>query len=100
MTHNVPTIAVYNGLFARGTPCAIATNEPLKIPALPTPVIALPTMNTLEEEEVAQTMLPTSKIAIETRYVHLIEDIAYIRPQDGCRALEVRRYALPYHPTS
>lgn len=34
------------------------------------------------------------------RRVHLIEKKVYIRPNNSCRAQHVRRYALPYQPTS
>lgn len=56
---------------------------PEKVPAMPMPAIARPTMNTAELGAAPQTRDPISKIVREHRNVHLAGKVLYRRPQDN-----------------
>ena len=75
-----PTAAEKTGLLCNGTACATTTNDPVKIPALPHPAIALPTMSETESGATPQMRLPSSKIPKAQRKDHFILNVMNMRP--------------------
>jgi hypothetical protein len=71
-THINPTTAVNKGRLARGTACATTTKLPVKIPALPKPARALPTIKVTEFGAMPQIKLPLSNMAMDAKYDHFI----------------------------
>lgn len=67
-------------------------NAPEKMPAPPTPAIALPAIKTEEELAAPQIKEPTSKMMMATRKVHLTEKMLYSLPKGSWNAAVVRRY--------
>lgn len=98
------------------------TSPPENIPATPIPATALPTMRTTLDGATAQINEPISNSTTAPRKPHFTFSLArltdslislplysrqertlkirYMRPKEGCSAVLVRKYALPYHPTS
>src|SRR4051812_31148997 len=72
-THIMPTIAVYTGRNRRGRVVATTAKLPVRIPALPIPVTARPTINTTEVGAVAHITVPVSKMTIANTYDHFTE---------------------------
>lgn len=70
------------------------------IPAPPTPAMARPTISTVEEDAVAQTIEPASKMAIVARYTYFMSSSANNLPIGSWNEHMVSRYADPYQPTS
>lgn len=67
-------------------------NAPEKMPAPPTPAIALPAIKTAEELAAPQINEPISKIMMVTRKVHLTDRMLYSLPNGSWNAAVVRRY--------
>ena len=95
-----PTAAEKMGRLCNGTACATTTNDPVKMPALPHPAIALPIMSATEPGATPQMRLPSSKMPKAQRKDHFKLNMMNTRPYMGWRAPAVKRYALPYQPTS
>ena len=66
-----PIMPCNRGLLCRGTRFIIIIIPPEKIPAVPAPAMALPTMKTVEFGAAPQIAEPISKIAITDRYTFL-----------------------------
>ncbi len=64
---------------------------PAKIPAEPSPEIALPIIKAVEFGEMAQMRDPSSKMQIETRYAHLRLKKVKKRPQSSWQEQVVRK---------
>ena len=68
-----PRKPIHLGRFCNGIKSTKITIAPVKVPALPVPAIARPTMKDGEVGEAAQTMEPISKIRMTVMKVHLAE---------------------------
>lgn len=73
---------------------------PAKLPAAPTPAMALPTMKATEFGAAPQIADATSNSATLERNTPLTEYNVYNFPNNSWKAQHVKRYALPYQPTS
>lgn len=98
--HMQPNIPNMRGSRRRGRVYDKMTTEPENKPALPIPATARPMMKAVEDGAMAETKLPSSKSAIAPRNEYLMSKIRYILPYNGCSAVEVKRYELPYQPIS
>jgi hypothetical protein len=67
-------------------------NAPEKMPAPPTPAMALPAIKTAEELAAPQINEPISKMMMLTRKVYLTERMLYSLPKGSWNAAVVRRY--------
>lgn len=73
---------------------------PAKMPAAPSPEIALPTMNANELGAAPQRAEAVSNSRILVRKVLFTEYKVYNLPYNNWNAQFVNKYALPYQPTS
>lgn len=67
------------------------TSAPLKIPAEPTPAMALPTIKATDDGAAPHTADPISKMKIETKKTVLILKNVYSFPKNSCSAHVVSR---------
>jgi hypothetical protein len=73
---------------------------PAKIPAAPTPQIALPIMKAIELGAAPQRAEAVSNIRMLVSRVFFTEKKVYILPNNSWDAQHVNKYTLPYQPTS
>jgi hypothetical protein len=73
---------------------------PGKIPPLPNPAMARPTINAAEVGATPQIKEPSSKRKIATSKVHFTGYNVYSLPNKSVTEHMPRKYTLPYHPTS
>jgi hypothetical protein len=91
MTYINPTIAVKSGLFCSGTLCVTITKAPVRMPALPQPATALPTIKTKDVGARAQIKLPIANTMMAAKNDQRILNLVYTRPYNGWKAQAVRR---------
>lgn len=95
-----PTTAMKMGRDWRGTAAPTTTKLPVRIPALPRPAMARPTIKVIEFGATPQSSEPISNRNRAVRYAFLTEKSMKTRPNSGWKAHAVSRYADPYHPMS
>ncbi len=78
----LPKSAPYFALFSNGTESVTMMKLPAKIPALPTPEMALPMINIVELVDAPQMADPTSKIMMATTYAHFKLNSVKNRPHN------------------
>ncbi|RII14402.1 hypothetical protein CUC08_Gglean003981 [Alternaria sp. MG1] len=88
------------GRLASGTVLSMIKIAPVKIPLLPRPAIARPTMSMLLLRAAPQTILPNSKRKMPDRKTGFVGKKVYILPYSRMKPAAVSMYALPYHPMS
>jgi hypothetical protein len=71
MPYMLPMKPLYIGRFSKGTLYARMIKAPEKMPADPKPATARPMMSVKLELATPQIKLPSSKMPMATRYVHL-----------------------------
>lgn len=86
----LPRRAVYFPRLRNGTLKAMMIKLPAKIPAEPSPEIALPTIEAVEFGEIPPMKEPSSKMQIEERYAHLRLKKVKKRPQSSWQEQVVR----------
>jgi hypothetical protein len=62
--------------------------------------VAFQNAKLVKEDRLPHITLPSSKKAIEVRYVHFSGKKVYSLPQSACVAAVVMKNAEPYHPMS
>jgi len=70
------------------------------MPEAPEPAIALPMIKAIDVGAAPQMSEPSSKSPKAIKVIHFTEKKVYSLPNERRNELEVRKYALPYHPTS
>jgi len=88
------------GRLASGTVLNMIKIAPVKIPLLPRPATARPTISMLLFRAAPQMMLPSSNKKMPDRKTGLVGKKVYIRPYSKMKPAAVSMYALPYHPMS